>query len=106
MVALPRADGEAGEGKKYCWKRTTDVNKGKKQNPVMRKIDWLHLKLLDEEGNSVATFIHDWVPGWNRGEFVFEETSSKGIEAGFEKLVILSGLGVVEYVRKVSGWSW
>ncbi|CAG8951012.1 hypothetical protein HYFRA_00006409 [Hymenoscyphus fraxineus] len=107
VLTLPRTDGEEGEGRRFCWKRTADITKEKKQNVVMRKLDWLHLKLVDEEGKTVATFVHDCSPGWNRGDFVFEEEMAGGTGlVDFERVVILSGLGVVEYVRKVAGFSW
>lgn len=86
--------------RKFSWKRTTDVSK----SFISKKFDMMHLKMVDiESGDVVAKFSHHGLMGWTRGDFIIEQFH--GGER-WEEVVLLSGMGVIEYVRKASGISW
>lgn len=87
--------------KTFFWKRTHDVNGA---NAAVRKLDWLHLKMVDGENNVVvARFIHNPLPGSKRGHFQIAKFNGG---QDWALIVLLSGNAVLEYLRKVSGWSW
>lgn len=87
--------------KVFDWKRTHDVQGA---GAVAQKVDWLNLKMVDREsGNVVARFVHHPWYGSKRG--VFEIEDFEGVEE-WDKIVVLSGSAVLEYMRKISGWSW
>lgn len=93
-------DGEVGR-KKFFWKRTSDIEG---VGAVSGKLDWLHLKLVEgETGRVVATFKHNFLYGSKRGTFVVEEFGGR---EDWDEIVLLSGCGVLEYLRKGTGWSW
>jgi hypothetical protein len=89
-------------GKKvFVWKRTHDVEE---RGMIMRQLDWLNLKMVERESERVvARFVHHPWYGKKRGYFEIEE-----FEGGkaWNEVVLLSGMGVLEYLRKVSGYSW
>ncbi|KAH7116779.1 hypothetical protein B0J11DRAFT_583493 [Dendryphion nanum] len=92
--------GDSSGRKLFVWKRTADIEG---QGRVKAKLDWLHLKLVEgESGAVVAGFRHNFLYGRKRGVFWVEG------EAGEEwvRVVLLSGVAVLEYLRKMSGWSW
>ena len=91
--------GEVGR-KTFYWKRTHDVDGA---NAAVRKLDWLHLKMVESESNAViARFIHNPLLGSKRGNFELEEFNGG---RDWELVVLLSGNAVLEYLRKASGWS-
>ncbi|KAI4724063.1 hypothetical protein E4T49_08193 [Aureobasidium sp. EXF-10728] len=87
--------------KVFQWKRTTEVES---KSTLSQKVDWLHLKMVEvESGAVVARFVHNFMFGSKRGTFEIEE-----FEGGsdWDRVVLLSGLAVLEYMRKSQGWSW
>lgn len=87
--------------KVFDWKRTSEVD-GK--STLSRKMDTLHLKMVEKESQEVvARFAHNYTFGSKRGDFHFE-----AYEGGsdWDRVVLLSGLAVLEYMRKSQGWSW
>lgn len=79
----------------FSWKRT------KKDITGLGKWDFQNLKLVDKEtGKVVARFTH-YFTGWsNRGVFEIEESGEIGIgRKEWEELVILTGRGLLEYLR-------
>ncbi|KAI5210849.1 hypothetical protein AUEXF2481DRAFT_7569 [Aureobasidium subglaciale EXF-2481] len=87
--------------KTFDWKRTHDVEN---KSAISQKLDTLHLKMVEREtGAVVARFVHSFAFGSKRGVFEFEE-----FEGGedWERVVVLSGVAVLEYLRKSQGWSW
>lgn len=85
----------------FYWTRTQAVGDA---NVMTRKLDWLHLKLVEAGGKKVlARFAHHFKLGSKKGDFELLE-----YEGGsrWESVVILSGTAVLEYLRKMSGWSW
>lgn len=91
-----------GIGRKvFDWKRTSEVES---KSILSKKMDFLHLKMVERDSQEVvARFAHNFMFGSKRGTFEFEE-----FEGGsdWEKIVLLSGLAVLEYMRKSQGWSW
>lgn len=93
--------GESLGRRVFYWTRTHDVGDA---DVTTRKLDWLHLKLVEADGKKVvARFAHHFKLGSKRGDFELLE-----YEGGsrWESVVVLSGTAVLEYLRKVSGWSW
>ena len=87
--------------KVFYWKRTTDVGD---TIVVTRRFDGLHLKLIEAGSERVvARFVHRFAFGSKRGNFELLEYDGG---SKWESVVILSGSSVLEYLRKVSGWSW
>jgi hypothetical protein len=95
---------DLGEGlgrKIFSWKRTSASNG---VASLAGKLDHLQMKMVELNSKAVvASFHHNFLYGAKRGSFSFEEYDG-GRE--WEKIVILSGCAVLEYLRKVSGWSW
>ena len=89
--------------KTFIWKRT---HVGEHIGPVAKKLDFLNLKMEDiETGRVVARFAHHpWV-GWKRGQFEIVEDGGYGDSERWVEIVLLSGLTMLEYMRKVGGWS-
>lgn len=72
----------------------------------MVAMDWLNLKMVDVESKDiVARFVH--YPWWGskRGWFLIEE-GKVDMGLGWDGVVLLSGMAVLEYMRKMSGWSY
>lgn len=90
-----------GARRVFDWKRTHDVEGVR---AATKKADWLNFKMVDREsGRVVARFVHHPWYGKKRGVFEIE----RGVGGSeWEKVVLLSGMALVEYKRKVSGWSW
>lgn len=85
----------------FDWKRTHDVENS---NIITRKMDFLNFKMVERETDKVvARFVHSVLPGWKRGRFEIEAYDG-GEE--WEKVVLLSGSAMIEYARKITGWSW
>jgi len=71
---------------------------------LKRELDYLHLKMVEREtGRVLARFKHHCWYGQKRGELEIEEY--EGGE-GWEVVVVLSGMAVLEYLRKLSGYSF
>jgi hypothetical protein len=91
-----------GIGRKvFDWKRTSDIEN---KSTLSKKMDTLHLKMVERDSQEVvARFAHNFMFGSKRGTFEFGE-----FEGGsdWDKVVLLSGLAVLEYIRKSQGWSW
>lgn len=87
----------------YNWKRT---HEGEDIGSVAKKLDFLNLKLEDgETGQVVARFVHNPWAGSERGHFeIFGDEVGDGDK--WMDLVLLSGMTVLEYQRKMQGWSW
>ncbi|KAL1610471.1 hypothetical protein SLS60_002139 [Paraconiothyrium brasiliense] len=108
-VAIGSAGGlelniDLGEGvgqRSFFWKRTSEIEG---VSAIGGKMDWLHLKMVEKESDkAVAYFKHNFLFGSKRGTFILEEFDG-GNE--WEKIVMLSGCAVLEYMRKMTGWSW
>lgn len=85
----------------FDWKRTHHVEG---VGAMTNKIDYFHLKMMERESQKVvARFVHSPKMGSKRGVFEMEEF--EGGE-GWDGIVLLSGMAVVEYLRKVSGWAF
>jgi hypothetical protein len=87
--------------KVFEWRRTHDVEN---QSSLVKKLDLLHLKLIDQETEMVvARFVHNFMLGSKKGTFEFEE-----FEGGSDwtRVVVLSGMAAQEYTRKMLGYSW
>ncbi|CAD0094014.1 unnamed protein product [Aureobasidium vineae] len=85
----------------FQWKRTAEIES---KSTLSQKMDWLHLKMVEvESGAVVARFVHNFMFGSKRGTFELEE-----FEGGsdWDRVVLLGGLAVLEYMRKSQGWSW
>lgn len=71
---------------------------------LKRELDYLHLKMVDREtGRVVARFKHHMWYGLKRGVLDFEEFDGGD---SWEVVVVLSGMAVLEYLRKLSGYSF
>ncbi|KAK6001338.1 hypothetical protein QM012_002669 [Aureobasidium pullulans] len=94
----------ASIGRKFfAWKRTSTVAN---KSALSRNLDLLHLKMVEREtGMVVARFVHNFMFGSKRGTFELEESEVHG-GSDWERVVLLSGLAVLEYMRKSQGWSW
>ncbi|CAD0112407.1 unnamed protein product [Aureobasidium uvarum] len=87
--------------KVFQWKRTAEVES---KSALSQKMDWLHLKMVEvESGAVVARFVHNFMFGSKRGTFEFEQFEGGG---DWDRVAVLSGLAVLEYMRKSQGWSW
>ncbi|KAG9514569.1 hypothetical protein KCU93_g9744, partial [Aureobasidium melanogenum] len=87
--------------KVFDWKRTSAVEN---KSTLSQKMDGLHLKMVEREtGVVVARFVHNFMFGSKRGTFEFEEFDGG---SNWDSVVLLSGLAVLEYMRKSQGWSW
>ncbi|KAJ9622256.1 hypothetical protein H2203_006474 [Taxawa tesnikishii (nom. ined.)] len=76
---------------------------GSAGNPA-RMFDWLHLKMVEQGSQRVvARFVHNPLWGCKRGVFELEEYDGG---QDWDKIVILSGSAVLEYLRKMSGYSY
>ncbi|KAH7400271.1 hypothetical protein BKA64DRAFT_671485 [Cadophora sp. MPI-SDFR-AT-0126] len=85
----------------FDWKRTHAVEG---MGAMKRELDFLHLKMVEREtGRVLARFKHHLWYGQKRGLLEIEEY--EGGE-GWEFVVILSGMAVLEYLRKLSGYSF
>ena len=87
--------------KAFEWKRTSEIAD---KSTISKKLDTLHLKMVEMDSQAVvARFAHTFMFGSKRGTFEFEQ-----FEGGknWESVVLLSGLAVLEYMRKSQGWSW
>jgi hypothetical protein len=87
--------------KVFDWKRTSEVES---KSTLSKKMDFLHLKMVERDSQEVvARFAHNFMFGSKRGTFEFEQ-----FEGGndWNQVVFLSGLAVLEYMRKSQGWSW
>lgn len=91
-----------GIGRKvFDWKRTSEIES---KSTLSKKMDFLHLKMVERDSQVVvARFAHNFMFGSKRGDFEFE-----AFEGGkqWDRIVLLSGLAVLEYMRKSQGWSW
>jgi hypothetical protein len=91
-----------GIGRKtFSWKRTHDIEG---VSTLSKKLSFLHLKMVEKDSQEVvARFAHDTSFGSRRGTFDFEQ-----FEGGsdWDRVVLLSGLAVLEYMRKSQGWSF
>jgi len=91
-----------GIGRKvFDWKRTSEIES---KSTLSKKMDFLHLKMVERDSQTVvARFAHNFMFGSKRGSFELEE-----FEGGsdWDRVVLLSGLAVLEYMRKSQGWSW
>lgn len=93
---------ECGNPSTFKWKRT---GHGDGIVSVAGKVDWLSLKLQNlDTGEIVARFVHYPWPSSKRG--YFEILSDQGYGEKWTEIVLLSGLTILEYRRKTSGWSW
>lgn len=73
---------------------------------LKRELDYLHLKMVDREtGNVLARFKHHIWYGGKRGVLEMEDFDG-GSGEGWEVVVVLSGMAVLEYLRKISGYSF
>lgn len=88
--------------KTFDWKRTHDIEN---MSALSRKLDFLHMKMVERDsGAVVAKFAHNCdLFGHKRGDFTFEEYNGG---SDWDRVVLLSGLAVLEYLRKSQGWSW
>lgn len=87
--------------KVFDWKRTSAVEN---KSTISQKMDWLHLKMVEREtGVVVARFVHNFMFGSKRGTWELEEFDGGN---DWEGVVLLSGLAVLEYMRKSQGWSY
>jgi len=85
----------------FDWKRTHAIEG---MGALKRELDYLHLKMVEREtGRVLARFKHHCWYGQKRGELEIEEY--EGGE-GWEVVVVLSGMAVLEYLRKLSGYSF
>lgn len=87
--------------KTFYWKRTTAVEN---KSSLSQQMDWLHLKMVERDtGIVVAKFVHNFMFGRKRGTWEIQE-----FEGGsdWDRVVLLSGLAVLEYMRKSWGYSW
>ena len=67
---------------------------------MLENSDWYHLKLLDgATGDLFARFVHDSASWSKRG--VFEIGRFESWRQGWDRTVVLSGLGVLEWVRQL-----
>jgi len=91
-----------GLGRKiFDWKRTHHVEG---VGAVKNKFDYFHLKMIERQSQKVvARFVHCPKMGYKRG--VFEMEKYEGGE-NWDGIVVLSGMAVTEYLRKVSGWAF
>ncbi|THY91521.1 hypothetical protein D6C92_06238 [Aureobasidium pullulans] len=87
--------------KVFDWKRTHDITT---QSALGKKLDTLHLKMVERDTDTVvARFVHHFMFGSKRGTFELEQYEGG---SDWERTVLLSGLAVLEYMRKSQGWSW
>ena len=87
--------------KVFDWKRTSEIES---KSTLSKKMDFLHLKMVERDSQVVvARFAHNFMFGSKRGSFELEE-----FDGGkqWDSIVLLSGLAVLEYMRKSQGWSW
>ncbi|CZT04506.1 uncharacterized protein RAG0_10933 [Rhynchosporium agropyri] len=85
----------------FDWKRTHEVGG---LGAFKREFDFFHLKMVDREtGRIVARFNHHLWYGKKRGDLEIEE-----FDGGdrWELVVVLSGMAVLEYSRKIAGFSF
>lgn len=88
----------------FDWKRTHNIaGKG----VTARELDYLHLKMIDRRtGKVVARFVHHLWFGKKRGVFEIEELKDGDEGVAWERFVLLSGMAVLEYLRKIYGYSF
>ncbi|KAL3419057.1 hypothetical protein PVAG01_09279 [Phlyctema vagabunda] len=85
----------------FDWRRTHDLDG---IGTMRKKLDFYNVKMVEREtGTVVGTFIHNTWPGKKRGVLVVEEFDGG---KNWETIVLLSGMAVVEYLRKLGGMSW
>ncbi|PVH81294.1 hypothetical protein DL98DRAFT_514713 [Cadophora sp. DSE1049] len=85
----------------FDWKRTHAVEG---MGAFKRELDYLHLKMVEREtGRVLARFKHHMWYGQKRGVLEVEEYEGGD---GWEVVVVLSGMAVLEYLRKLSGYSF
>lgn len=88
----------------FRWKRTGE--NGSIGVMSMVAMNCLDLKMVDVESKDVvARFVQ--YPWWGskRGWFLIEE-GKVDMGQGWDGIVLLSGMAVLEYMRKMSGWSY
>jgi len=69
--------------------------------PGTVKEDWLHMKLLDKSTSRVLAIFKHHYTGWSkRGVFEIDEEARILDEDDWDGVVVLSGLGVFEYLRQ------
>ncbi|KAK0099319.1 hypothetical protein ONS96_008547 [Cadophora gregata f. sp. sojae] len=89
-------------GRTFNWKRTHAIEG---MGVLKRELDYLHLKMTEREtGRVLARFRHHCWYGGKRGELEIEDYEGGG--DGWEVMVVLSGMAVLEYLRKLSGYSF
>ncbi|KAG4432385.1 hypothetical protein IFR05_012135 [Cadophora sp. M221] len=85
----------------FDWKRTHNVEG---MGVLKSELDYLHLKMVEREtGRVLARFKHHFWYGMKRGVLEFEDYEGG---PGWEVVVVLSGMAVLEYLRKLSGYSF
>ncbi|KAH9210471.1 hypothetical protein DL95DRAFT_393382 [Leptodontidium sp. 2 PMI_412] len=85
----------------FDWKRTHDVEG---MGLLKSELDYLHLKMVERAtGRVLARFKHHFWYGMKRGVLEIED-----YEGGpsWEVVVVLSGMAVLEYLRKLFGYSF
>ncbi|KAL2061246.1 hypothetical protein VTL71DRAFT_7519 [Oculimacula yallundae] len=86
----------------FDWKRTSKIDGV--SGTSSKEIDPLNFKMVDREtGRVVARFVHHIWYGKKRG--VLEIGEFEGGD-GWEVIVVLSGMAVLEYSRKIYGYSF
>lgn len=68
------------------------------------ELDYLHLKMVERAtGRVLARFKHHFWYGMKRGVLEIEDYEGG---PGWEVVVVLSGMAVLEYLRKLFGYSF
>jgi hypothetical protein len=92
---------EIGDGarKEFMWVRSPDFVET--VGPGTAKEDWLHMKLLDKSTSRVLALFKHHYTGWSkRGMFEIDEEARMLEGDDWDGVVVLSGLGVFEYLRQ------
>jgi hypothetical protein len=92
---------EMGDGarKEFMWVRSADFVEAVGFGTA--KEDWLHMKLVDKSTSRVLVLFKHHYTGWSkRGTFEIDEEARVLDGDDWDRVVVLSGLGVFEYLRQ------
>jgi hypothetical protein len=90
---------EDGARREFMWVRSPDFVET--VGPGTVKEDWLHMKLLDKSTSRVLALFKHHYTGWSkRGIFEIDEEARMLEGDDWDGVVVLSGLGVFEYLRQ------